>query len=225
MTWLGAAFTTLRNDKVFSLIFLGAAVAMLLWFAQTCGKSTDVPLEQYNRDIATWKDTTKKLFAENDQLKKDNFLSKHERDSLAAIDTVRTRENRKLKQTVAVVNAKADSLFRVASGDTSMCVNLCNTWKLTAIQYKATVATKDSIIKNDSLLLDERALAYAKLGIRFDSTVAQNDRLAAQLKAVPVYKEEKFLGFIPLPSRKTSLVVGLISGVVITSAAVVLSHR
>jgi len=225
LAWIVAAFSKLKADKVFGLIFLGAVVGLLLWFGQTCGQK-NVPLDTYNHAIAVRQDSINNLLAFNDSAMKAQFKTKHEADSLTQLAANVTAANDKLKIKVAAYKGKADSLFKVATNDSSVCVNLCDTWRATAIGYKFVVDSQAKIISQDDIRYAEQVEAYRRLGISYSTVVGLNDTLVAALKRpIPVYKEEKFLGFIPLPSRKTSLVVGLISGVVITSAAVVLAHH
>lgn len=200
-------------------------VALVLWFAQTC-TSTDIPLDKYNHAVQTWKDSTSRVLANNDSAMKIVFETKKQADSLALLAAKKDTAINKLNTKVNVYKAKADSLYKVATHDSTVCVNLCDTWKATAIGYKVVVDSQAKIINQDSVRYAEEVEAYRKLGISYTTVVGLNDTLATELKRpIPVYKEEKLLGFIPLPSRKTSFVVGLVTGVVATSAIVVYAHH
>lgn len=165
-----------------------------------------------------------------------------EKDSVKAVVDSLATENEVIRARTNAINRRNrrlaeqnDSLFsEVAAGATTVEEALANTpevthpWVNLAFSlYQENSGLKDEIDQwklqvnnlelqnsglNDALVLAENAVVFQK---------ERADSLDAILVALPEGPpKETFLGFIPLPSRKASLVIGFIGGVVVTSVIV-----
>lgn len=163
--------------------------------------------KQYQTEVKKWKDSVTTIAnlhtAKEDSLSKISDQYNKSADSLKGVLS-------KLKQPIIhVTNHKIDSIL-VAAPDTCKPIAAIldsvrkerDSIQVFAVTWKLTSLRQDSLrVKSiDSLRVDNGLLK------------ADKDSLVTELKKVPVYKSEKLLGFIPLPSRTASFVVGGILG-------------
>ena len=209
-------YKAVLNTRLFQYILAAAALILAFWlFYLVIAPKVVSP---YQRELANWKDSTQKLLVESQLTKTSDSLSKVYADSLMLVaalkDSVIYHQTDEIQRT----KLKFDRRIEVLKRDTSTCIALCDSWKVTALGYKDLSDSLITVIKLDSTREQEQITAYRRLNIAFSSETMRADSLAKRLVNIPVYHEPKFLGFIPLPSRKASLVTGLISGVIVTSA-------
>ena len=213
----------LLASRLFKYILAGVGLVIAFWlFYHLVVPKVE---SKYQREISTWQDSTHKLLIANQQSKLEDSLSKLQSDSLVHVadlkDTLIYKFNDRANWTIINLKEKVKTL----AADTGQCIKLCDSWKSTAIAYKNVSDTLKLIIKADSSERNDRIEAYRKLEITFSSVSASNDILSKRLANIPIYKEEKFLGFIPLPTRKTALVTGVITGIVTTSVLFIVTKH
>jgi hypothetical protein len=164
-------------------------------------------------EVRKWKTHASSVVAKNDSLRaatsKLNIVIKE--DSVKAENL--STEISKLKSSVNNRKNSADAKLN----DIKLTLpDTCNEILELAEDYKTQVETlnvaidkseiRDSIRVHDINILKSSVLELS----------TQNDSLVNVIKSVPIAKQEKFLGFIPLPSRKATFVGGIMLGVATT---------
>ena len=207
---------TLESSRIFRYLVAGTILIAAFWvfYHLTVPKVES----SYEKEVGAWQDTTLKLLQSGIRTRKDDSISHALSDSLMLVaqlkDSIINRQSDALQTTKLTFDKRVERL----KNDTSACYNLCNAWKVTALDYQNLSDSLITIVKEDSTREQQQITAYRRLNIAFSSETMRADSLSIRLEHIPIYHEEKFLGFIPLPSRKTSLGVGLVTGVLLTTA-------
>jgi chromosome segregation ATPase len=198
--------TTLMKYFPHALIgFLVTVLVILFLFA--------IP-DNDNQDYRNWKARADTLQVENDSLKaklavRDGLIIQLE----AATDTLE-KKNEKLITTSNVLKGQVTSLKQQAAEATTLEEKVVIQ---TAIITKqdSIIATQDSVITTQK----QEISVVKRIVMVQDSSIidlkAMNERLSEQLKEVPKPKSDKFLGFIPMPSRTTTAIVSALATYVV----------
>jgi hypothetical protein len=190
----------------------GAAIVVLLISSTLNWKN------QTDKNYDKWKTTSATQLANIQVLERKGIIL----DSIANIAMVSADSLRKEQVVIKVKLAKQVKTTRqLAKTADSLLNEHKDELPLIAITI---ISTKDSVITSlnieNTLLDSSRTLAVQESDSlrsvvsvkdnRIDNLKEQGDSLRTIIKSVPKPKKERFLGFIPLPSRK---VVGIVSSV------------
>jgi PBP1b-binding outer membrane lipoprotein LpoB len=197
-----------------------AVIILIATFMHGC--SMDSSTKKYEQQISQWKTSATIALQKNTvaQHQVDSLLqdSKSKDSKIAVLLTASS----KLQNTQAVMRLKDDStLNRLKAQLPDTC--------LVALALAEQYRTEGDLLRGSLSL--EKATEAEKDGQIVDLKKSvgieqlQNDSLRTVILNVPVYKPEKVLGFIPLPSRKQSFVVGAVLGVVGAATAILSIHK
>lgn len=214
---------TLEITKTLRVLLIAAAVVFAGWLVKDIFGSKE-PTD-YQKNLADWKAQVARVNHVNDSLRKIDSIHVAFGDSVTLLANHRDTVITQLNDQVITVKVKLDKKIEELTADKSECNTLCQGWRETAIAYKAVSDKQLLIIHEDSLRNDERVQAYARLGLAYHDLKLQNDSLTNLIAKVPTYKEEKFLGFIPLPSRKAAFGFGAASILIVEGFLYVLSQK
>lgn len=217
LTWI---WTNVLSRNILLAAFVGVVI---LFTVQQCGLPSK--LATYEKAIAAWekqaKDAETTAAKDSGQiaaLQKQNAVLQVQNDSIG-------KERSKLAMAADAQKKRADSalaLIKVPSVSAASCASALAHLDSIANQLDVAYNTLDTAfvlantqIYNDSLqhVNDQRSLLLAETA---------NDSLRAALLKVPVYKQEKLLNFITLPSRKASFGIGAAVGA--AAVLVIQSH-
>ncbi len=203
------------NWSIIVKVLIG--VIVLFAVATTVNQCHVQSLNKYEQQVQEWKTNEQRLLVKNDSLAKELVI-------------IRTTADR--------ARASADSLSRVVSTararsntnrtriDTTLAQlrnelpDTCKSALALAEAYRTEVIALDAALEHAEERDVHRLVEIDALRTGLSALTVQNDSLTHLVRTVPVYKEPKLLGFIPLPDRKTSAVIGFVSGVAVTAVVI-----
>jgi len=212
-----------------ALLIVGASVLTL----KSCGP--DSTIKKYDQAIAAWElradsavkhDKAETKYADSVAKVNDSLMVLRHQDSVAIVKY--QKRSNALSSTVAKLKVKDDSIL--ARLDTTLNIE-CKPAEDLARSFSQLVDSLQISHQQDSL-----ALVASANQARIDSTIisdltllnvklkAQNDSILKVVSSVPVYKQEKFLGLFPLPSRTATGVAGIIIGIAASIAVIHIVH-
>lgn len=208
--WLKAEYDKFNPNRIIPLVIVAAITMMCLYFAKTCDGPKD---KSYKQQIAIWQDSTKKALIFADSVKKFDAQVIKTADSLQSAILATKKEVAREHNQAAVIKRTSDVKIAQLEQENAQCQNVCGQWKTEALNQQAIGDSLTKIVAKDSTSIDDGILAFGKLTsvVNDDKTVIA--KLTKKLGDVPVYKPEKILWVIPLPSRKLSFGAGVIIGV------------
>lgn len=170
----------------------------------------------YEAKMEVWKQERDTLLAHNERL---NIETDSLQQAVMTRDSVFTvkqnelnRSVRRSREITAKLDAALDSLRRVVPAECDSVVKIADGYRAEIDSLNVVIVKKDSII-------GARQSDIWVLNGTVDSLQNENQKLVDKLNDVPEYQEEKLLGFIPLPSRKLTFLIGLAAGAGATYAA------
>lgn len=198
----------ITQDDIFHIIKWSAAIFCVLLAI----KFISIPDQKtkYEKEIAIWQEKATNVIAENDSLRKQIDIleievdkKEQESDSLS-LEIIRIVDSANKDRNE--LDAKLDSL-KLAMPECEVTIQI-------AEQYRAKVDSLTlALVKSeqrDSIRVSQ--IFLLQQGI--EKLQVQNDSLKSLIVTVPVAEPEKLFGLIPYPSRKTTFILGGISGVV-----------
>jgi len=166
---------------------------------------SDITPTQHEKDLAYWRGRVDTELADKVAYHRQVDSLQHslvarartdsiKTDSIAALQTpLRTRRNAVLRPTVA---------------------SLPDTCKPVVEELLAQADSLDAALTSARKIIERQRSAIASLSRTVDMLQVEADTLELLLRAVPTHKPDRLFGFIPLPSRTTSLVMGAAAGIV-----------
>lgn len=209
----------MRPVNVVGSIILVCLLAVTGWFYVD---SLKLKSDSYETNMKFWQSEARVAGIKNDSLRAEHNIVIHQVDSIDKIVDTRDQRIAKLNEAVLVMRHKNDSTLVVLK---KTLPDTCKTVIELAERYNAEADSNYMLWKTEAL--NNRDLKYENFLLKRDNSkiIANNDSLVKLLRTVPVYKEPKAFGFIPLPNRKTSFVIGGTVGVVVGVAVMVVLHR
>lgn len=187
-------------------VFLAVVAIFGAYAFGSCGHHDDT---QYQKELATWKAKATVAIAVSDSVNKENNRIKIENAKRDSITTVQGTEIARLRKNADVMRQKndatLDSLQKTLPDTCKSALDLAKNYRKEGDSLRVALDTahvRDSV--KTSQISD-------LTGINEKFRVS-NDSLRQLIVTVPVYKEKKILGFIPLPSRKVTFITGVILG-------------
>ena len=191
------------------LILIGALTMMFFWISKNMPNPHD---KNYQTQIAAYQDTTKVLLDQNKNVEKANLLLKAAADSLQKISVDKEKQLTTTIKNATVAKKIADSKIAQLQQENAFCENVCADWKNTALNEQKVSDSLKKATQDDSTAFAAQITSFGKLTAAYDNRGVEIRNLSSQLQKVPVYKPEKILWIIPLPSRKASFIAGGIIG-------------
>jgi SMC interacting uncharacterized protein involved in chromosome segregation len=184
------------------VMFLGGA----LLFGGFCG---DKNAAEYKRKMAEWKKSVEVQLAINDSLRKRVQQVEEESDERLRIGENQNKRINELQGSVKKMRHDNDHLrdsLQTTLPDTcAPALDLANKYRFEADSLQLAVNVAKSL--DSTRVTDILKLRHTITDLKF-----QNDSLQRIILKVPEYKPSKILGFIPMPDRKTTFVIGIVTG-------------
>jgi hypothetical protein len=205
----------LWGNGAFSTAFLVTAAVVITYMFGTCGQPTKK--DPYFDQMKAWQARATEAEQNNDVLIKENTRLTQYSDSIGKVVAKRDGKINKLIASADSARKKNDStlitLENTLPDTCKLALNLAKNYRGEADSlHKAVDSAKVSISElkssTDSLKLSNKGL------------LTQNTNLLRIIADVPVYKEPKLLKIFPMPTRKTSFIVGGVVGVIATALIV-----
>lgn len=193
-------------------VLTGIATAILLvlvafWYG-SCGKTTREG--EYAQQMKQWKMERAALLRANDSARVANVKLKAVVDSAEALTRVQSTK-------IVALSEKANR-FRTISDSIRASLNgtlpdTCDAALALADRYRVEGDTLRIALRVAGERDSTQKVVISSLTLSNANLTTLNERMAKQLRILPEYMPKKFLGFIPLPSRSTSFLVGVLAGV------------
>jgi hypothetical protein len=196
-----------RNKSNVLWVIVTSAILIVAYMAGAHSRPADA---EYQRQIASWKGRAEQAIAYSKvvEAKIDSItLASKQAERLAA---ARSEEIAYLRRNMSDLRRKNDATLRELS---KILPDTCNAALELAQSYRDEADTLkialDIADQRDTIRLKD--INSLRTGIALQQQV--NDSLKSLVLSVPVYKDKKFLGFIPYPSRKVVGIAGIVAGV------------
>lgn len=190
------------------------AACLLVYLAGTCGNRNE---SEFQKEYAEWSVERNRILQKNDSLQAELSILADSATRLGtkanklttSIDslrrnatTQRVANDRKLQELISILPDTCSEAIRLAESYRAEADTLAKALELADIRENARIEQISVMAKSLNMMQQ------------------QNDSLRAVIINVPKPKSDKFLGLIPLPSRQTSAVLGVVTGVVVTTAVI-----
>jgi hypothetical protein len=185
-------------------------VVVIGFVAFSCGnRNTTTAEERYQRAMTEWTAEKKAVLAHSDSVMSQVRRLEVEREQNKKAVEQKTGEVRRLTLVNQKQRQKNDSLLahlgHTLPDTCASALELATSYRNEADTLKRIVAVLES---RDTV----RVADIQNLTLQKGALVTVNDSLLKLIRTVPVYKPYKVLGFIPLPSRKATFVLGTVAG-------------
>jgi len=191
--------------------------------------SKENAIKQWKKDYENYRDSVAVVleWAKEQNILADSALAVA--DSIKVVADSQTVQLAQTQATVRQLNRRNQELIRDLVGDSTDIadVNLdslppvAQNWARLAISLKEENDSLYSVVNRFQVVLDERLIENQNLRVSLNYQTQRADSLQAQLEALPKGPpSETLFGFIPLPSRRASFVIGAILGAVAAYAIV-----
>jgi hypothetical protein len=210
--------TSVLNTIRLNVVLLLIAIFSIGYFSYSCGKSNKQ--SKYEQQITLWKARTDSLLRLNTRVNvRVDSLNRIVTSDNSKANVISTEIN-KLRNVADRDRSKRDeSLIHLRATLPDTCkvvIQLADAYQREADTLRTALnlaETRDSLRKHEIDLLHTNVTLLR----------TQNDSLVRLVVSVPISKPSRLLGIINLPTRKTSFVMGIVTGVVVATA-VLSSH-
>lgn len=173
---------------------------------------------EYEKELSKWKAIATRALALADSAQTESIKANRFADSLKVVASIQTTEIDRLKHDADVLSRRAPTIrwLRESLPDTcKVAIDAAETQTRRAGKLDSALVVANQRDTNRVKTIDKLTFANGLLNV-------SNDSLRKLITTVPEYKQPKIIGFIPYPSRKTSFVAGIVTGV---ASTLIIDHQ